>query len=159
MENEEATKKTEEKTAAPEQKPTNRTTLKVLLVILVVLLVFGGVAGLSMAFHWSGLGGKGELGMMRGGGCRAERGNFGARGMKNSSLSARVSGKITAIDGNNVTVKTSSKDIAVVISDSTSLRQSGEIAKQSDLKVDDTISVIGASNSTGVLNATFITIK
>jgi hypothetical protein len=80
---------------------------------------------------------------------------FMGRGIYRSS----ISGKITNIDGNNLTIKTDDKEYTVIISADTSIRKNGDIAKQSDLAVDQEVNVFGPSNSSGGINAQLIQIK
>ncbi|MEI6499361.1 MAG: DUF5666 domain-containing protein, partial [bacterium] len=68
-------------------------------------------------------------------------------------------GAVTAINGNNLTVKISNVDYTIVVTDATSYSKAGNIAKQSDLKVGDTISISGNSNSQGQITATVISIQ
>lgn len=70
----------------------------------------------------------------------------------------RLLGSISAVGGNNLTVHNSAGDQTVVISDTTSIYKSGAIAKQTDLKVGDVITVTGQPNSSGQINATQIVI-
>jgi hypothetical protein len=83
----------------------------------------------------------------------------GHRGNSESSIRARLSGQVTKIDSNNVTVKTSDKEYTVIASASTSFVKNEAIAKQSDLAVDNQVTVIGPSNSDGNINAQAIIIQ
>jgi len=90
--------------------------------------------------------GMGRGGMMKSGEGIRERGN--------------LSGSIKAIDGNNLTVTISSKDVTVVIADDTSIYNSdGSIASKSDLKVNQSIAIVGRPNSSGQINPNTIIIK
>jgi len=92
-------------------------------------------------------------------GRRMMGGQFRARGMMGSRYGRGFVGEVTKIDGSTITVKINNSDYAVVVSDSTSYAKNGQIAKQSDLKVGDTISISGASNSQGQISARIITIN
>lgn len=84
------------------------------------------------------------------------------RGMVGGSYyGSSISGTISAINGNNITVKDSNnKEYTVTISDTTSIIASdGSIAKQSDLKENNSVIVRGPSGSNGQINATVIRIK
>lgn len=133
--------------------------VKVVLAVVLVLVILGGAGVIAkVAFGRHENRGKIEMqnvelgrgGMMRGERFGQARGEFGQ---------ASITGDITKIDGNNVTVKVSDTEYTVVINENTSLSKSGAIAKQSDLKVGDTIRVIGPSKSDGSLNANIIIIK
>lgn len=91
--------------------------------------------------------------MMRNGGARmmgaGRRGSFGQG----------IVGTISKIDGNNLTVNYNDKDITVAVTADTSIIKTGEIAKQSDLATNQTVSISGASKSDGSVVATQIRIK
>lgn len=92
----------------------------------------------------------GDGGMMEG------RGMMGGYGRENT----RISGEVTAINGNQITIKDNdSNQYTVNISDTTSYRNNAGIAKASDLKVNNSVLVIGSSNSSGEINATLIEIR
>jgi len=74
-------------------------------------------------------------------------------------LGTRTLGSITVINGNNLTVHNASADQTVVISDTTAIYKAGAIAKQSDLKTGDVVSVFGQPGSNGQINATRIIIQ
>jgi len=93
---------------------------------------------------------------------------FGGRGEMASSrmmggkenAGFRVAGDVTKIDGNNITIKDSSgNEISIVVSQSTSFRKNATVAKQSDLQVGNNITVVGPSDSNGVVQATAIIIR
>lgn len=70
------------------------------------------------------------------------------------------SGKISKIDGNNLTVSINNKDIGVIIGDNTEIYDNnGNIASKNDIKVDSTVTISGRPNSNGQINAKIITIK
>lgn len=91
--------------------------------------------------------------MMRNGGQRmmgsGRRGSFGQG----------IVGTISKIDGDNLTVKYNDKEITVTVTADTSIIKSGEIAKQSDVADNQTVSVSGTSKSDGSVVATQIRIK
>ena len=68
-------------------------------------------------------------------------------------------GEVTAINGNTLTVKINNVDSTITVTDATSYSKAGNIAKQSDLKVGDTISIVGSSDSQGNIAATVISIR
>jgi len=70
-----------------------------------------------------------------------------------------LTGNITNINQNNITVKINDKVYTIIVSDSTSFTKNNEIAKQSDLKIGDNITIKGKSDSNGQINATMIIIK
>ena len=129
------------------------------LIVLVVLFVFCGMAGLAglgimrhsgrniAAREVSQFDGNARgRGMMSGDGMEYGRGN---RGMHASS-----NGAITKIDGDTLTVKISSKEQAVLISEDTAIYDSnGSIIGKTDLKVNDDITVVGRPNSSGQIKA------
>lgn len=137
----------------------NHTVLAVLLIALVVVLT-GGAAVAAIKFGLKNHQNKSnKVSMMRGAYGGAGRGMMRGssfRGTRGSGLS----GSITAINGNNITVKDSNnKEYTVVIQDSTSINNSGGIAKLSDLQVGNNVSVRGPSNSSGQVTANTIIIR
>lgn len=83
---------------------------------------------------------------------QAFRQNMGGRammGVGRRHIGQRLLGSVTAINGNNLTVHNSTTDQTVVISSTTSIYKAEDIAKQTDLKVGDVISVVGQPNSSG----------
>ncbi|MCX6811326.1 MAG: hypothetical protein NT039_01370 [Candidatus Berkelbacteria bacterium] len=70
-----------------------------------------------------------------------------------------TSGEIIKIDGDNLAVSINSKELTVVISDNTSIRNQDEILKKSDLKVGDNISIVGPSDAYGQIQAETIIIN
>ncbi len=69
-----------------------------------------------------------------------------------------ATGSITAINGDNLTVKSDNNEVlTVVILEQMLIRNSSRnIVKKSDLKVGNNIRIIGASNSGGVVQAQYI---
>lgn len=142
---------------------TSNKSLVVLLAVLGILVIGGSALAASKIafgrFHNSnrlknniGFAGNSRYGET-GRGMMGQRGNFHARG-------AGLSGSITAINGNNITIKDSNnKEYTVVVQDSTSIRNSGGIAKLSDLQVGNKVSVRGPSNSSGQVTANTIIIR
>lgn len=136
---------------------------KIILVIIGILIILGGAAAVAkFSIGWHKNEGKfgvrnmmlerdGERGRMMQGGFARER--------EDRLAQAGISGEITKIDGNNLTIKVSDKEFIATINENTSLSKSGEIAKQSDLKVGDTIRVIGPSKSDGSITANIVIIK
>lgn len=137
----------------------NNHATKVLLVIITILMILGGVAVVAkMSFGWHDQTGKARINniaLERGGVMRGK-----VAGMRiDRQARSGITGDITKIDGNNITVKVSDKEYIVTINENTSLSKVGQIAKQSDLKAGDTIKVIGPSKSDGSISANRIMIK
>lgn len=133
---------------------------KMVVGAVVFVLILGGIFALG---RMSGRGFH-RIGTERN--ITIERGNFGAmggRGMMGGGERigrAGISGSITKIDGNTLTIKTSSQDVTAVVLSTTSIRKSdGTIGKQSDLAVNNNVTVSGPSDSTGNINANFIVIR
>lgn len=138
---------------------------KIILAVVAILVVFGGIAcvakvaigrerlsrvtaerNFSFASDDFGPGRGGR--MMDGGGRRVKAGN-------------NLIGKITKIDGDNLTIHKDSnnKDYKIVISDTTQIRKDGEIAGKSDLANGQAITVAGSANSSGEILASLIIIN
>ncbi|MGA2666741.1 MAG: hypothetical protein ABSE91_01455 [Patescibacteria group bacterium] len=134
--------------------------LIIIIVIIVVLVIGLGVMSLAF-FRASRLKVNREFGMFdtmnyRGSGLMVEGRNFGGGRIG----FGRLSGQVTAISGSNLTVKDAAGDsISVVISDTTSVYNQGKIAKASDIKVNNSVIVLGQPNSSGVVPATAILIQ
>lgn len=132
------------------------------LVIILIVIALGGLAAfgaMTFAHHEAKLSKNIEFAgrpmMVE----RGERGFDGDRMMGRAHARAGVTGVVTAINGNNLTVKDSSaKEWTVVVSDSTPFVKAGEIAKQSDLATNNVITARGPSNSQGQIAATVIQI-
>lgn len=133
-----------------------------MIFVILVLLILGGVFALgrfssrrvSTAKYYGTGYGKGMTGKQ----------NFrhSDRSMMGKNLArsgSRISGNITTIDGNKITINYNNASTIVNIADTTSIRNSSGIAKLSDLKVGNTISVIGSSNSNGSVQAKKIIIQ
>jgi hypothetical protein len=129
---------------------------KIVLIIAIVLVVLAGLAALKLSFGHTKR--SGRFAMMqvepRGTGRMMQRG-FGTE--QTSELG--VSGTVTAINGDKLTVKTSSKDQTVDITDTTSVIKNNQIAAKGDLTVNDKVVVAGTSNSAGELVATLIRVQ
>lgn len=140
----------------------------VLLWLLGTILIVGGLISIGMmAFNHDRIGidrrnvqigapmmlnygerGYGYGGMMGG---RINENNYAVR--------SGVTGQITVINGNNLTVKDSTgTEKTVVVSDTTSYVKANDIAKQSDLQVNNVISAVGTSNSQSQIVATTVQI-
>ncbi len=92
-------------------------------------------------------------GMMDSGGFRGGHARMGG------AHGAGITGSITAINGNAITLHTTPKDYTVNIQTTTSLYNNGDIAKQSDLKTGDIVTVFGMPDSSGNITANFIRIQ
>ena len=141
--------------------------LKIVLVVIGVVVVVGGAfafarivlgthKGERVAFGYGRevKGGR-SFGAMRGG----MMGGGTMYGSYNENDNARLAGQISAIADNDLTIKVNDKSYTVVVDADTSLTKSGEIAKQSDLQVNDNVLVRGSSKSDGSVVATQIIIK
>lgn len=135
----------------------NNHSLKIVLIVVGGLFVLAGISSLvaMKQFH-------GERKIMRN---NIETRSFemmgrGRMGMRGIGVGDRISGDITAISGNNITVKAADgTSYTVMVSDTTSYHKNGAIAKQSDLANGNNILVFGQSNSQGGINATSVDIK
>ena len=97
-----------------------------------------------------GLDVPGKVGVARRGG--DENGRLAKPGQE-------ITGTITKISGNDLTISSQDKTYTIVIDEDTSISKSGDIAKQSDLKEKDQISITGSSKSDGSITAQTIIIK
>lgn len=132
--------------------------VKILLLAIGLIIIIGGillVAAIAFRGNKRGFGRNINVtenrnfggGSSMGGGFR---GGFG-RG---------ISGQITAINSNNITVESGGKAYTIVTSDSTSVRLgNGDIGKLSDLQENYAVTVVGSSNANGQINATLISIQ
>lgn len=131
--------------------------LIIILAFIALIVIIGGavlVGGFALHFkrmslnqNWAAYPHRNFGGyMMRGGHWGFQRG---------------LSGQVTKIEGDKVTVKSNrnNQEYTAIVSNSTSFSKQGNIAKQSDLKVDDQVVVMGASDSQGQINASAIIIK
>lgn len=137
--------------------------LVILLCIIGILIVGGGALAVgkiaSGRFHKSSdL--KINSGFTRNGGHEGrERGMMRGRGNQ-IVVGYGISGSITAINGNSLTIKDNNgKEYPVVVQDNTSIRNTDGIAKLTDLKVGNNVSVRGPSNSKGEVLANIIIIN
>lgn len=130
--------------------------MRMIFGILIGLVVLGGAFALGHASNRFERGNSNQVIFERSVGSRmmSGRGMMG-QGFRRSATSASV----TTVDGNNITITKNSKDYSVIVNDQTSYIKTGEIAKQSDLKVGDNVEVTGTSNSQGVIIATQIIIQ
>jgi len=126
--------------------------------ILAIFIVLIGFMAVGAAYH-----------------SRFERGEFGAqrigfaggmrripmgRGGRSQAVGAdRILGAVTAINGDTLTVRAHGADQPVAVSSTTSFYKNGAIAKQSDVAVDDVVTVIGKPDSSGTIQATAITVE
>jgi hypothetical protein len=132
--------------------------LKIILGVIILLIIVGGAFVLGRISNRNSIAKRGVVNQQFFGpsvGMRGEMRRDEGKMMERET----TSGSITDIDGNNLTVKTDSQEITVVISDSTSIRNSNGIAKKSDLAVGNNISVFGPSDANGQIQAKLIIIK
>jgi hypothetical protein len=139
--------------------------MKAVLIVVAVLIVLGGMACVArfavgrhsfnqvavernVSFGGGNIEGSRDGRMMGGGGFRGQAGTS-------------LIGKITNVDGNNVTIHKDSnnKDYTIVISDTTQIRKDGEIAAKSDLANGLAITAQGNANSSGQITANVIIIN
>lgn len=137
---------------------------KLLLLVIGILIIAGGavaVAKFATGHERFGNGVNFErTGMMGGRGFTSGRGMMGrGANFARQDLTRGVSGDITKIDGNTVTINNGVKDIAVNLQSTTSFTKNGQVAKQSDLIVGNNIIVSGSSDSSGVVQATSVLIR
>jgi hypothetical protein len=66
---------------------------------------------------------------------------------------------VTAINGNTLTVRMNGASVSVAITSTTSFYNEGDIAKLADLQIGDIITISGTPDSSGVIQATSITIQ
>lgn len=139
----------------PNEKPKNPKILLVVLIILAVVAV-GLFAGFASK-HF----------------IRASKANFRSRPGNNFMMkdrsrlmggrqykTGRISGEITKISGNDLTVKDSNnKEINVTVIDTTSIYNNKEISSLADLKVGAKVTVTGRPNSSGAVQAREISIN
>lgn len=124
--------------------------------ITFVIVVFG-----TLAFHKvtevGQFGRKSELrggyGMMHGGVMGRGRGQFGGRGMMSGHSAS--AGKVTAVNGQTLTVDFSGDSKTVQISDTTRFPLNSATA----VKVGDQVVVVGEQDSKGVIQATRIIVN
>jgi hypothetical protein len=124
------------------------------IVLLIIILVLG-----CLAIGFRHIRGKGELKMLRGsrGMAMMSGKDFGA---KMGFMGRGLSGQITAINGDNLTIKSQDGDeVTAVILDTTSIYNQGKVAKQADLKVNNSVIVVGRPNSSGIVQAQAIEIR
>lgn len=98
------------------------------------------------------------VGMMnKGAGLGARRGSMMSRG---SRVGRGITGKVTAINGSNLTMTNSANNQSLTVSTTatTSVYTNGTIAKFSDIQTDNTIIVRGTPGSDGTIAATAINI-
>jgi hypothetical protein len=100
---------------------------------------------------------RGGYGMM---GTGRHMGGYGRFGIENETDdSIGTYGEVTKIEAATVTINNGKSDTTVNISPTTSYIKFGKIAKQSDLKIGNSIMAYGTSDSNGILSATRIIIK
>lgn len=150
-----------EPTANPEKETEANRNARIAIAIILIVIALGGIAAFGAgAFHQRA--GRFDRNIeFVGRPMMAERDGrgFGRGRMMRNVDRAGVTGVVTAINGNNLTVKDSNgKETTVVVSDGTSYVKAGEIAKQSDLSTNNVVSVRGGTNSQGQITATIIQI-
>lgn len=159
MENKEKNQESDERKDIKSEHVSTHHSPGIVLGIIAAIVIVGGISLLgaaSIARHenrsfarpmMADIEGRGSRGIARGG---MMRGNFEEAG---------TTGVLNAIDGNNLTVKDSSgTEFKIVVSNATSYVKANAIAKQSDMQVNNVITVAGSSNSQGQIVATSIRI-
>jgi hypothetical protein len=125
------------------------------IAILVVALIALSAFWLGQSSNYRRVNINRNFGTFEGGGMMS--GRYGGGHMFRQEFRNTISGQVTNINGNNLTVKSGDgTTYTVILSTQTSFYNAGQIAKQSDLKVNDNISVLGTPNSNGDINATEI---
>lgn len=137
---------------------------KVAVAIILLVIILGAAAVIGKAAFWRQnrlsragvaeqsytMGPRGG-GMMRGEDLDRRGGHF---------YRSEISGKISKIDGNNITITGYNRDLVIVISDTTSIYDdSGNIVSKDSLKADSQIRVFGKPNSSGQIPADVIYIQ
>lgn len=132
----------------------------VIVLVLIGIVLFGAAGTMAFGFkHFSGFENRGSFKMTAGRGMMGGREGFREFGGE-KMLKGRLSGQITTINDNGITLKTSSGDeVQVAILETTSIYNQGKIAKQSDLKVNNSVIVSGRPNSSGLVQAVTIMIQ
>jgi hypothetical protein len=102
--------------------------------------------------------------MSRGGQYGIERGARGAGGRRGMTQytnenSLGISGDVTKISGNAITLNDGEQDVQVNVTSSTSYIKRGKVVKQSDVATGNSVMVVGTSDSSGVVTATRIIIR
>ncbi len=134
--------------------------MKVAIVVVGGIIIISGafLVGSATSMHRLGDRRVEKIGINRempafNGGFRGKM--MGGRGME---VGSNIIGDVTKIDSNNLTVKVGSTEYTVVVSTSTAFIKADQIAKQSDLKVGDQVTVAGQPDSNGQINANAIRI-
>ncbi len=133
-------------------------------VIVIIIIVF--VVGMALAIGREGARRDTDFGQ-RFGNKQAfglndrefREGMMGSRGMANIDDEITVSGQVSVISDGSVTVKTGSKDVTILVTDQTSYLTADSVAKQSDLKINNSIVATGRSNAAGEITASSISIR
>lgn len=156
-------KETKETEKSEEKRPKTKDSgygLKIALIMVGVVLILIAVGGATrFAFRGKQENSRfGRFAMMQG-----QSNEFGRQkksGCPNTQeYQVGISGEITSISGDKLTVKTSTKDLTVNIVDETSITKNREVSAKSDLKEGDKISVRGSSNSAGEIVASLIRVQ
>lgn len=133
---------------------------KTLLIVLGIVLILGGLgAAAKIAFFGRESRERTSRSEMMRPKTRFNRPMMGRQTKSNEVSGFGVSGTITAVNGDKLTVKTSDKDQIVDITDATSIIKDKKIAAKGDLQVNDKVVTIGTSNSAGELVATLIRVQ
>ncbi len=138
---------------------------KSILALVAMIIVIIGAFGLG----WLTAGSKSSTGRCNlannrgsfrpGNGMMGQGKNFGGGMMGRGFGRNIITGDITKINDNNLTIKINDKEYIAVISTDTTITNKNEVAKQADLKVGQQISVLGQTNSQGQIQATNININ
>jgi hypothetical protein len=126
---------------------------KIVLIILFVIIFFGIIAAIVGKVVLRNQNNS-NFGMMRGREVTIRRPMSSRFGQK--MRGGRIAGKISAINSNNITISYNNQDLVIVIADNTAIYKSNNIISKDNLKVGDEISVEGAPNSNGQVNASAI---
>jgi CBS-domain-containing membrane protein len=147
MENESKEKTVE--SSAPEPKyPYYRHRMMFLpMIVMILLLIFGAIFIGNLTHRRTFIGSQAysDRHLNRSG----FPGDFRPNKMKTSFHHRGIFGAITKIDGNDITIKQNDQEVIIVVASDTSIYRNKTIAKQSDIKVGDVITVRGTPGSDG----------
>lgn len=140
----------------PEQRCQHNHAVKIVLIIVGIVIVFAVIGSIGLAMKFKGRSNAKVNNFTQ------ERGNrmgFSRGKMMQNFAGNRISGDITKIDGNTITLQNPDKTYTITVNDSTSYSKNGNIAKQSDMLVNNNIVISGTSDSQGNITATSIIIR
>jgi hypothetical protein len=131
---------------------------------LAVLLIFFVLVAGAVAMHRRSLA-YGMGGFMQGDSMMTARGDIYDSMMHDNWHGDHTDGQndfigaISAINGNNVTLRSEGTNTSVAIASTTSFYNEGDVAKQSDLQIGDIVTISGTPDSSGTIQATVVSIR